>query len=57
MLARVTKDYAKQYSGEAPKPTGKQAAAKKAAAALVTLLANQARARWQVTTVRGEATS
>ncbi|AVZ78003.1 hypothetical protein SLUN_38915 (plasmid) [Streptomyces lunaelactis] len=46
------------YSGEAPKPTGKQAAdATKALAALVELLAEQAAARTQVTSARGEATS
>lgn len=44
------------YSGEAPKPTGKQAAAAtQALAALVELLAEQAAARSRVTSVRGEA--
>ncbi|MCY0947288.1 hypothetical protein [Streptomyces antarcticus] len=44
------------YSGKAPEPTGKQAAAaKKAAAALVELLAGQSDARYRVTSVRGEA--
>ncbi|MFE2528751.1 hypothetical protein ACFXEL_31530 [Streptomyces sp. NPDC059382] len=46
------------YSGEAPKPTGKQAAAaKKALAAVVELLAEQSAARTRVLSVRGEATS
>ncbi|WP_266815908.1 hypothetical protein [Streptomyces sp. NBC_01433] len=44
------------YSGETPKPTGKQAAAAtKAVAALVELLAEQSAARSRVTSVRGEA--
>ncbi|MFJ7424095.1 hypothetical protein ACIQXD_36755 [Streptomyces uncialis] len=50
--------YLAPYSSEAPKPTGKQAAAaEKARTALVELLADRDAARNKVTTVRGTATS
>lgn len=46
------------HSGEAPEPTGKQAAsASQARTDLVALLSERAGARWQVTTARSEATS